>query len=182
MTTVLRASALQKRFGSTVALSGVDFQAVEGECVGLVGPNGGGRSTLLKIFATLLRPTSGSLEIAGVDALRAPYDVRHRVAYVGDDAAAGHGLSAREYLGFVASARRTRATPAAIDDALARAGVAVDVDVDMLSTGNRRCVSLAAVLLVKPPLLLLRSPGSTPTRVSRSACGCRKSATPARRS
>ena len=158
MTPVLRASALHKRFGATVALSGVDLQAAEGECVGLVGPNGGGRSTLLKILATLLRPTSGKLEIAGVDAVRAPYATRHRLAYVGDEGVAGHGLSAREYVAFAVNARRARATGSAIDHALVRAGVHGDADVDTLSMGKRRRVSLAAVLVVNPQLLLLDDP------------------------
>ena len=158
MTTVLRASGLHKRFGATVALSGVDLQASQGECVGLVGPNGGGRSTLLKILATLLKPTSGSLEIGGIDALRAPYEARHRIAYVGEEAVAGHGLSAREYLAFLASARRASLPRTAIDEAIVRAGVKADAGLDTLSTGNRRRVSLAAVLLVRPQVLLLDDP------------------------
>jgi ABC-2 type transport system ATP-binding protein len=158
MTTVLRANGLHKRFGATVALSGLDLQAVQGECVGLVGPNGGGRSTLLKILATLLRPTAGSLEIAGIDAVRAPFDARRLLAYVGEEAVAGHGLSAHEYLAFIASARRARLPRSAVDDVLMRAGVRADADVDTLSTGNRRRVSLAAVLLIKPQLLLLDDP------------------------
>lgn len=158
MIPVLRAAGLHKRFGATIALSGVDLQAAEGECVGLVGPNGGGRSTLLKILATLLRPTSGTIDIAGVDAVRAPYAARQRLAYVGGDGVPGHGLSAREYLAFAARARRATSMRRAVDDALVRAGVHGDADVDALSTGNRRRISLAAALVVMPQLLLLDDP------------------------
>ena len=158
MITVLRARGLQKRFGATIALSGIDLQAAQGECVGLVGPNGGGRSTLLKILATLLRPTAGSVEIAGIDAVRAPFDARRHLAYVGEEGVAGHGLSAHEYLAFVASARRVPSPRRAIDDALVRAGVHAAADVDTLSTGSRRRVALAAVLLIKPQVLLLDDP------------------------
>lgn len=158
MTPVVRAGGLHKRFGATVALSGIDLQAAEGECVGLVGPNGAGRSTLLKILATLFRPTSGTLEIAGVDAVRAPYAARQRIAYVGDEGAAGHGLSAREYLAFAAHTRRTASTRSVVDDALTRAGVHATVDVDTMSAGNRRRISLAAAFVIAPPLLLLDDP------------------------
>ena len=158
MTTVLRARGLHKRFGPAIALAGVDLQAGPGECVGLVGPNGGGRSTLLKILATLLPPTSGSIEIAGIDAVRTPFGARRHLAYVGEERVAGHGLSAHEYLSFVVGARCGRVPPTAVEQALTRARMTPDGDVDHLSTGNRRRVALAAALLVKPQLLLLDDP------------------------
>jgi len=158
MTAMLRATGLSKRFDATVAFAGVDLQAAPGECVGLVGPNGSGRSTLLKVLATLLRPTSGSIEIDGVDAARAPYEARRRLAHVGDNAVPGHGLTVREYLDFVASARRGQMSRTTIDDTLERAGLRDDADVDKLSAGTRRRLSLAAAFLVAPRILLLDDP------------------------
>jgi ABC-type multidrug transport system ATPase subunit len=158
MTAMLRATRLSKRFDATVAFAGVDLQAAAGECVGLVGPNGSGRSTLLKVLATLLRPSSGSIEVEGVDAVGASYEARRRLAYVGDHAVPGHGLTVREYLDFVASARRGRMSRTTIDDAVARAGLRDEADVDTLSAGTRRRVSLAAAFLVAPRVLLLDDP------------------------
>ena len=158
MTAMLRTTGLSKRFDATVAFAGVDLQAAPGECVGLVGPNGSGRSTLLKVLATLLRPTSGSIEIDGVDAARAPYEARRRLAHVGDNAVPGHGLTVREYLDFVASARRGQMSRTTIDDTLERAGLRDDADVDKLSAGTRRRLSLAAAFLVAPRILLLDDP------------------------
>jgi ABC-type multidrug transport system ATPase subunit len=161
MTVMLRATGLSKRFDATVAFAGVDLQAAAGECVGLVGPNGSGRSTLLKVLATLLRPSSGSLEVDGVDAARVPYEARRRLIYVGDPVdlvVPGHGLTVREYLDFVASARRGRMSRTTIDDTLARAGLRDDADVDTLSAGTRRRVSLAAAFLLAPRVLLLDDP------------------------
>jgi len=160
MTSMLRATGLQKRFGTVVALSGVDLHAAEGECVGVTGPNGSGRSTLLKLLATVLPPSAGSIDIDGIDAVRAPYDARRRLAYVGEHAVAGHGLTASEYLDFMLSARGVPQTRTALDEALSRAAVAADADVDALSAGNRRRVSLVAAFLAKPRLLLLDDPFS----------------------
>ena len=157
---MLRTAGLQKRFGTTVALSGVDLHAAEGECVGITGPNGSGRSTLLKLLATVLPPSSGSIDIDGIDAVRAPYAVRRRLAYVGDRDFAGHGLTASEYLDFILSARGLPHTRTACDGALSRAAVSGDADIDSLSAGNRRRVSLVAAFLAKPRLLLLDDPFS----------------------
>ncbi|HET9833130.1 MAG TPA: ATP-binding cassette domain-containing protein [Vicinamibacterales bacterium] len=155
---MVRVTGLQKRFGTTVALAGVDLQVAKGECVGVIGPNGSGRSTLLKLLATLLPASSGSIEIDGIDVVRRPYAARRHLAYVGDSNLSGHGLSALEYLDFIVSARGVRLSRIAIDEALARAAVPADADVDRLSTGNRRRLSLAAAFLVKPHLLLLDDP------------------------
>src|SRR5689334_12636633 len=160
MTSMARATGLQKRFGTTVALAGVDLHVAAGECVGVVGPNGSGRSTLLKLLATLLPVTSGSIEIDGNDAVRRPYAARRHLAYVGDHHVAGHGLSASEYLDFIASGRGSQLSRTDVDDTLSRAVVPADADVDSLSTGNRRRLSLAAAFLVKPRLLLLDDPFS----------------------
>jgi len=161
MTTVLQARGLHKRFGATAALAGVDLHAAQGECVGLVGRNGGGRSTLLRLLATLLPPSAGSIEIDGMDAVRQLHEVRRRLAYVGEGCAPGHGLTVREYVAFVRDARRDPTQSRAsheLDDALKRAGLEASADVDTLSAGTRRRLSLATAILLKPRLLLLDDP------------------------
>jgi ABC-2 type transport system ATP-binding protein len=162
MIAVLQARGLHKRFGTTTALAGVDLHAAEGECVGLIGRNGGGRSTLLRLLATLLPPSAGSIEIDGLDAARQVHQVRRRLAYVGDVCAPGQGLTVREYLAFVLNVRRdpaqTRVSSDAVGDALKRAGLDASADVDKLSAGTRRRLSLTAAMLLKPRLLLLDDP------------------------
>ncbi len=161
MTPVLQTRGLEMRFGTTVALSGVDLQVSSGECIGLVGPNGSGRSTLLRVLATLLRPSSGSLEIDGLDAVRQLHEVRKRIAYVGDAVAPGDGLSVREQISFVVRARSGSGkshVDAEIRDALRRAGVDPDAGVDTLSLGTRRRLSLTTAFLVRPRVLLLDDP------------------------
>jgi len=70
MTPVLEAHRLTKRFGRTQALAGLDLVAEPGRVVALLGPNGAGKTTFVRAVATLLRPASGSLQVAGIDALR----------------------------------------------------------------------------------------------------------------
>jgi ABC-type multidrug transport system ATPase subunit len=161
MTAIVRARGLHKHFGATIALAGVDFDAAPGECIGLVGPNGGGRSTLLRVLATLVRPSSGSIEIDGFDAVRRFYDARRRVAFAGEPGVAAHGLSARDYLTFVVNARSARAAAIrqkAVEEALERAGLKPDADVDTLSSGYRQRVTLAAAFLADARVLLLDDP------------------------
>src|SRR5213595_1456705 len=68
MPSVLAARGLEKRYGRTTALAGVELEVAPGQLVGLLGPNGAGKSTLVKIACGLVRPTGGSVEIAGAPA------------------------------------------------------------------------------------------------------------------
>ncbi len=130
--------------------------------MGLLGANGSGRTTLLELLATLIRPSSGSLDIDGVDAVRRPYDARRKLAYVGGQRdVRGQGLCVDEYAAFVLSMRRDRrisSQSAEIGDALTRAGLAPAADVDHLSAGQRRRLSLTLACLIRPRVLLLDDP------------------------
>jgi len=158
---MIRTQALGKTFGRTVALADVDLQVARGECLALVGTNGGGRTTLLRILATLLRPSAGTLEIDGLDAIRQPHRVRSRLVYVGEETPRPEGLRVGEYLAFVTGARGPRATPGAarrVAEVLDRAKLQADIPVDALSSGVRQQLALAAALLVAPAVMLLDNP------------------------
>lgn len=161
MTAMIRTTGLTKTFGATSALLDIDLQIARGECLGLTGPNGGGRTTLLLILAALIPPSAGRVEIDGLDVVRHARQIRSRVAYVGGGWPKGDGLRVREYLAFVADARReprmTGARPG-VGDVLDRAQLPADVSVDALSAGLRQRVALAAALLIAPPVLLLDDP------------------------
>src|SRR5580693_7606331 len=94
---------LTKAFGATTALAGVDLEIGQGECLAIVGSRGSGRTTLLRILATLLQPTSGRVEINGVDIASDLNRVRPLVAYAGHDRIDGNRLRVDEYLRFVAA-------------------------------------------------------------------------------
>jgi len=161
VTAMIRTTRLTKRFGPTVALADIDLQIARGECLGLTGPNGGGRTTLLRILATLLRPSAGLVEIDGTDVVGHAHQVRSRLVYVGGERPKGDGLGVREYLTFVADARRARGNIAVrpgVDDVLDRANLPADTSVDALSAGLRQRVALAAALLIAPAVMLLDDP------------------------
>lgn len=163
MTSPVRVRGLVHRFGATKALDGIDLDLVQGRRLGLSGPNGAGRTTLLHIAAALLPPTAGTVEIAGIDAGRFPFDARAHAMYVGSHLPAGTGLRVREYLTFIRKARsgRTRSlTTISTEAALERAELSPDAVVDQLSRGLRKRLALTTALVVSPPVLLLDDPFS----------------------
>jgi ABC-2 type transport system ATP-binding protein len=160
MTPLVRTRQLVRRFGRTMALDGIDLDVAAGESVALVGPNGSGRTTLLHLLAALRPPTSGTVEIAGVDASRFPFEARLHATYVGVGLPAAAGLRVREYLELARLSRRGRARwpGATIDVALDRSALPADAAVDELSTGLRKRLTLAAALVAAPSVLLLDDP------------------------
>jgi ABC-2 type transport system ATP-binding protein len=158
----VRAEGLRKRYGSTVALDGLDLTVPAGTVYGLLGPNGAGKTTAVRIFATLLRPDAGRAEVAGFDVVRCCADVRRRIGLVGQRAAVDEILSGRQnlemfgrlhHLGPAAAGRRA-------DELLDRFGLA-DAGarpVKAYSGGMRRRLDLAAGLIGSPPVLFLDEP------------------------
>jgi ABC-2 type transport system ATP-binding protein len=157
---LVHAQGLVYRIGGSVAVDRVDLTVAEGESLGLSGPNGSGRTTLLQVLATLRAPQAGTLQIAGVDARRFPYEARAHVMYVGRDLPAATDLRVREYLDFVCDARNAWACSRAGTTATASERSTLDphAPINRLSPGLRKQLALAAALTVAPPLLLLDDP------------------------
>jgi ABC-2 type transport system ATP-binding protein len=154
--------ALTHRYGDREALGGVSFDVARGELFGLLGPNGGGKTTLLHVLATLVRPTSGTARVAGVDVVRDPASVRRRFGMVFQSPSLDPYLTTRENLRHHGHLYGLRGRPLSvrIDDSLGRLGVldrARDL-VKTLSGGLRRRVELAKGLLHRPEVLLLDEP------------------------
>src|SRR6266542_4868769 len=89
---------LAKRFGSVVALDGIDFEVPAGTVFGLLGPNGAGKTTAIRILATILRPDRGRASVLGHDVVRDPDGVRYRIGLAGQYAAVDPNLTGRENL------------------------------------------------------------------------------------
>ncbi len=98
MTPAIEAEGLAKRFGTTRALDGVDLAAPAGTVLALLGPNGSGKTTTVRILTTLLRPDAGRAAVGGYDVLRRPMAVRSLIGLTGQYVTVDEQLSGRENL------------------------------------------------------------------------------------
>src|SRR5258708_35791395 len=96
--TAILAEGLEKRFGQTEALRGLDLAAEEGTVLGVLGPNGAGQPTAVRILATLLQPDAGHAEVAGLAVVRNADQLHSRIGLAGQYAAVDELLTGRENL------------------------------------------------------------------------------------
>jgi ABC-2 type transport system ATP-binding protein len=142
----------------------VGFSVAAGDVFALLGPNGGGKTTLFRIVSTLLRPTSGTVEVFGLDIVKQASEVRRRLGVVFQSAAVDPWLTVLENLrhhGYLYGLSRS-ALDRGIERALERFGLTARASdrVSTLSGGLRRRVELAKALLPQPQLLILDEPSS----------------------
>jgi ABC-2 type transport system ATP-binding protein len=158
----LSVSHLTHRYGTRVALDDVSLEVARGEFLALLGPNGGGKSTLFRICATLMRPTRGAVAVFGNDVDTNPAAVRRQIGVVFQSPALDQRLSVRENLRHHGRLYRLEGSRLgqSIDAALARVGLTDRADelVLHLSGGLKRRAEIAKVLMTRPALLLLDEP------------------------
>ncbi|HAM02043.1 MAG TPA: daunorubicin ABC transporter ATP-binding protein [Acidimicrobiaceae bacterium] len=158
----ITAAGLERRFGATVALAGLELAVERGEVYGFLGPNGAGKSTLIRILCTLLRPTGGTASVAGHDVVREPQAVRLKMGVALQDAALDERATGRELLELQAQlhglgrADRRRRLSEVLD--LVNLGGAVDRRIGGYSGGMKRRIDLAAALIHGPEVLFLDEP------------------------
>jgi ABC-2 type transport system ATP-binding protein len=156
---VIEVQSLTHRYGDRIALSGVSFAVRKGEIFGLLGPNGGGKSTLFRILSTMMAPTEGRAILAGHDIVREPTAVRRRVGVVFQSQSLDKALTVEENLrsqghlhGLRGAMLRER-----MERSMEQLGLAdrrKDL-VEILSGGLRRRVEIAKALLHRPEVLLM---------------------------
>lgn len=156
----IRVQNLAKSFGDVVAVNNLSFDVLEGDIVGLLGGNGAGKTTTISMLLGLLIPTSGSLEVLGVDMLRNRYQVLPRINFSSPYVDLPKRLTSRENLMVYG---KLYGIPRPADRLAELAGdLAIDGFLDRpfgeLSSGQKTRVSLAKSLLNKPDLLLLDEP------------------------
>ncbi|MEX0599908.1 MAG: ATP-binding cassette domain-containing protein, partial [Rhodothermales bacterium] len=153
---------LTHRYGERTALDEVDLSVHEGALFGVLGPNGGGKTTLFRILSTLIRPTKGTATVFGVDVRDRPDAIRKRIGIVFQSVALDAELTVRENLRTHAALYGVsrRGLDERLDVLLPQFGLVdrVDERVSMLSGGLKRRVDLVRGLLHAPPLLLLDEP------------------------
>jgi heme exporter protein A len=154
----LVAASLACRRGERLVFAGLDCRLPSGGALVLTGSNGSGKSSLLRLFATLLTPAAGELCWGGVLVARDAARYRGLIHYVGHLDALKPALTPREMLGFWAALRGTAAP--AIDAALAAFGLGAVADrpCGWLSAGQRRRLALARLVAAPAPIWLLDEP------------------------
>ncbi|MBY0275097.1 ATP-binding cassette domain-containing protein [Candidatus Binatia bacterium] len=159
---ILVVDGLRHSYGETLAIQDLSFRMQRGEIFGLLGPNGGGKTTLFRILSTLLAPTAGRASIGGHDVVREPQEVRRQIGVVFQAPSLDVKLTVRENMvhqGHLYGLHGA-ALDARIDEMLGRVAMRerADARVETLSGGMRRRVDLAKGLLHRPALVLLDEP------------------------
>jgi ABC-2 type transport system ATP-binding protein len=153
---------VSKRYGSTVALASLDLEINRGEVFGLLGPNGSGKTTFIRLLAGYLLPTAGRLEICGCDAVEQSLQARRRIGYVPETAPVYGYMRVHEFLGFMARLRGMtgRAVADAVDRVIAALALQAVADrpTRTLSRGFRQRTAIAQALVHDPELLILDEP------------------------
>ena len=164
MTDAVRARGLVKHYGEVKALDGIDVTVPTGSVLGLLGPNGAGKTTAIRILTTLLTPDFGTAEVAGIDVLKDPREVRRNIGLSGQYAAVDEYLTGFENLDMIGrlyhlgrKVSRERARELLAQFRLEDAG---DRMAKTYSGGMRRRLDLAGALVADPPVLFLDEPTS----------------------
>jgi ABC-2 type transport system ATP-binding protein len=156
----LDVQGLEKSYKELRVLRGVDFEVARGSIFALLGANGAGKTTVVKILSTLLKADTGTATVAGFDVAAHPADVRESISLTGQFAAVDEILTGRENLILMARLRRVKDAGQRADDLLARFQLidAAKRRVATYSGGMRRRLDIAMSLIGNPPVIFLDEP------------------------
>ncbi|MCL1979098.1 MAG: ABC transporter ATP-binding protein [Methanomassiliicoccaceae archaeon] len=149
---------VRKTYGEVEAVKGISFSVKEGEVFGLIGPNGSGKTTTLRMISTLLRLTGGSITVCGHDVSGDSDAVRKVISYLPEDAGAYRGLTGRAYLKFMAGffadgEEFERMVSKGIE--LADLGDRIDSKIDTYSKGMARRLLIARAVMPSPRIAIM---------------------------
>jgi ABC-2 type transport system ATP-binding protein len=153
---------LTKQYGETKVVNALDLRTSAGEIFGLLGPNGAGKTTTILMLLGMVEPTSGDIEVLGLDPARNPLAVKSRVGYLPDAVGFYPDLTGRENLRFTAELNRLSRTEAnrRIDSLLVDVGLvdSGDQPVGVYSRGMKQRLGIADALIKRPEILILDEP------------------------
>jgi ABC-2 type transport system ATP-binding protein len=156
----IRVHRLQKSYDQLHVLKGVDFEVARGSIFALLGSNGAGKTTVVRILTTLLKPSNGTASVNGFDVLSQPARVRESISLTGQFSAVDEILTGRENLVLVARLRHLKDPGTVADDLLARFNLAEagSRKVSEYSGGMRRRLDIAMSLIGEPKVIFLDEP------------------------
>ncbi|MEA9984380.1 MULTISPECIES: ABC transporter ATP-binding protein [Subtercola] len=152
-------SALSKRFGRAVALDALTLDVAAGSIFGVIGPNGAGKTTALRLLLDIIRPTSGSALVLGVDPRIGGPELRRRIGYLPGELRLEGRITGRNLLDQLARISGPVA-PGAIDTLAERVGLDLTRQVRTLSKGNKQKLGIVQAFMHTPDLLVLDEPTS----------------------
>jgi ABC-2 type transport system ATP-binding protein len=157
----IESRGLEKRYGSLVAVADLSFRAEAGEILGVLGPNGAGKTTAVRVLTTILAPTRGSFEVAGVTGAR-PAEIRRRIGVLPESAGYPERQTGEEYLRyharlFGASRAGARTAAAALLDEVGLSGRSRSL-IGTYSRGMRQRLGIARALVSEPVVVFLDEP------------------------
>lgn len=159
---MLEIKNLTKKFGSKTAVDGVSFFVKSGEIFSLVGPNGSGKTTIIKNIAGLLRPGGGNIAVDGHDVVLDPLGAKSAIGYIPDEPSAWSGMTGEEFLHFAGALygmgpeKRVQKLPELLK--IFRLDGAEKEYFESYSRGNRQKFAILSALLHSPKLLLIDEP------------------------
>ena len=157
---MIDAEDLTRRYGETLAVDSVSFAIGGGEIVGLLGHNGAGKTTIMKMLTGYLEPSAGRVAVDGYDVVDAPAAVQQRLGYLPENCPVYPEMTVVEYLDYVAGLRQVEDRPGALKEVLAATDLgdrAFDL-IGTLSRGYQQRVGVAQAIVHKPQLLILDEP------------------------
>ena len=161
----IRTSGLTKRFGSIVAVDGLDMTVPAGSIFGLLGPNGAGKTTTIRILVGLARPTGGTAMVLGKDATTNATELHHEIGYIDQDPRFYGWMTGRELLELVGRLQGLNqpGLTERVTDTLEQAGLSTAADrrIGVYSGGMRQRLGIAQAILHRPRLLILDEPVSS---------------------
>ena len=144
------------------ALQAVSFDVKAGEAMGLIGGNGAGKSTTMKMITGYLSPDAGDIRVNGVDVVKDPMSAKKKIGYLPESNALYYDLYVREYLGFVAEVHGIANKNQRVEEVIELTGLSLESkkQIGQLSKGYKQRTGLAAALLHNPDVLILDEPTS----------------------
>jgi ABC-2 type transport system ATP-binding protein len=153
---------LTKRYGSFTAVNGINLEVPRGELFGFLGPNGAGKTTTLRMIAGILRPTSGRIEIGGIDLAANPVEAKHRLGFIPDRPFIYEKLTGAEFLRFVAGLYGQEGT--AVDHRARELLALFDLEewrdelVESYSHGMRQKLIISSAFVHRPEVIVVDEP------------------------
>jgi gliding motility-associated transport system ATP-binding protein len=168
---MIEVNDLRKQFGATIAVDRVSFRVQRGEIIGLLGPNGSGKTTIMRILTGFFPPTSGTAKVGGLDVESESIGVRRLIGYLPESVVLYPDIPVERYLRFCGEVKDLRAAKLRerIEAVIGAVGLEEvrKREIGKLSKGYRQRVGLAQALIAEPALLILDEPtvGLDPNQV-----------------